>query len=376
MTTEVSMWLDRRLQSVVKRIPFVACSSIDVINRLENIQFKQECILVTADIVSLYTNIRLDEAAHRIYNILQEIGEGRIASAIVDLIMWVMTNNYFTFQNNYYHQTCGTAMGCNVAPVFANLFVADAESYVLGDGRCIVPRLYIRYLDDVFFVWEGSRQHLERFKERLNQMSPSLAFTFTESQSEIPYLDLLIKKGGRFTRTGILDLECYRKPENPLLYTHATSYQPNHAKYNWISAECIRLTRNCSDIIRYTFHRNLFRQSLSKRGYPPSEIKRQFDKIDYDKRLEYLKIEEETDDTDDLVTVRLRNTPGRHIISKYIRKLFWLGTAASNVQTPTQRLRIVVLKGRTLLSKVNGVNQLLLKRPPNGQSAGSNGTTG
>ncbi|CAH2324775.1 Hypothetical predicted protein, partial [Pelobates cultripes] len=38
-----------------------------------------------------------------------------------DLLKFILTHNFFLFQNKYYHQVQGTAMGTSCAPSYANL---------------------------------------------------------------------------------------------------------------------------------------------------------------------------------------------------------------------------------------------------------------
>lgn len=41
--------------------------------------------------------------------------------------MLILTRNYFMFEDKFYLQCHGTTMGANVAPTFANIFVATLE---------------------------------------------------------------------------------------------------------------------------------------------------------------------------------------------------------------------------------------------------------
>lgn len=56
-------------------------------------------------------------------------------------------------------QIRGTAMGANLAPVYANIYVADLEDVYTTDyfqnALC-----WLEYIDNVFLVWTGSTTEL------------------------------------------------------------------------------------------------------------------------------------------------------------------------------------------------------------------------
>ncbi len=68
--------------------------------------------------------------------------------AMSDLLRVVLTENYFQFADQMYHQKQGTAMGTAVAPSYANLFMADLEEKLLT-GYPTSPIMWKRYIDDI-----------------------------------------------------------------------------------------------------------------------------------------------------------------------------------------------------------------------------------
>lgn len=59
-------------------------------------------------------------------------------------------------------------MGAKYAPTVANIFMSKWESEEIY-GRNI-PRLkiYRRYINDIFFIWEGSEDTLKEFLQYIN----------------------------------------------------------------------------------------------------------------------------------------------------------------------------------------------------------------
>lgn len=55
-------------------------------------------------------------------------------------------------------------MGSNVAPSFANIYMASFEQKYVYEGEFTEDALtWVRYMDDVFLLWKGSTERLEEF---------------------------------------------------------------------------------------------------------------------------------------------------------------------------------------------------------------------
>ena len=332
-----------------------------MINKLESTSIDPSDVLVTADVTSLYTNIKLGEAYCVLYAFLYRYKdfyntEAR-AAMLVNFIKVVMENNYFTYRGNIFKQICGTAMGCNVAPVFANLFVAAYEWWNIFNKEVEKPKIYLRYIDDVFFIW-ANPDTLSDFKELINDMSPSLKFTFEQGDS-VSFLDVKITK----SVSSSLILECYRKPNNPLLYTHPSSYNKHSYRFNWIQGECIRLVRLSSTRELYKKALISFNVALIRRGYPLSIINKQVALVDYDNREVYLRGVTETDSVESQpivpkIRIFTKNIPGRHIMVRYFRQYVELLRISHEENAP--HVQIVVKKGTSLMDIINrSVKQVL-----------------
>ena len=56
------------------------------------------------------------------------------------------------FNEEYYLQLNGTAMGTKMAPSYANLFMRRFETQIL-ERATNKPTVWWRYIDDVFTIW-------------------------------------------------------------------------------------------------------------------------------------------------------------------------------------------------------------------------------
>ena len=73
----------------------------------------------------------------------------------MDLLKLSLENNYFIFNDDWYLQISGTAMGKKFAPNYANIFMAKWEEEALKQARK-QPLVYFRFLDDIFIIWTHS----------------------------------------------------------------------------------------------------------------------------------------------------------------------------------------------------------------------------
>ena len=130
------------------------------------------------------------------------------------IIELVLENNVFEFNETFYIQKQGTAMGTKMAPSYANLFMGKLEESLKHKHI----HTWKRYIDDIII------HHLE------NSFHPTIKFTYESSQNELTFLDTTIYKGERFKLEKKLDIRTHiKKKANNYTYTknHTT---PNQSK--------------------------------------------------------------------------------------------------------------------------------------------------
>ena len=127
-------------------------------------------LLCTLDITSLYTNIPHNEGLQSIKELLAIHIHSNILphnSYITELLEVVLTNNYFDFNGKHYHQVSGTAMGTKLAPSYANLFMTKSEENHVHTYH-LQPKLWKRFIDDIFLIWPHGMNSLLEFIKHLN----------------------------------------------------------------------------------------------------------------------------------------------------------------------------------------------------------------
>ena len=110
---------------------------------------------------------------------------------------------YFQFQEDFFEQTDGAAMGSPLSPIITNLFMEDLEQRVIQSAP-LQPKLWVQYVDDTFVIWTHGKEELRAFHEHLNQQCPSIQFTIEEEKEErIAFLDVCMKRQGDKMSTAV-----------------------------------------------------------------------------------------------------------------------------------------------------------------------------
>ena len=52
--------------------------------------------------------------------------------------------------------------------------------------------MWLRYIDDIFFIWTHSEEQLKEFMRELNSFDSNIKFTYAYGNKRISYLDLKV----------------------------------------------------------------------------------------------------------------------------------------------------------------------------------------
>ena len=228
--------------------------------------------LVTADIVSLYTNIPIEEGISRVCEFISENRHHLPPSApntqVFRLILdHILKHNAFSFLGDHFLQILGTAMGCRMAPPYANLFLYHLDCIISG-----FPNVYYlkRFIDDLFFIFIGSPSSIQKLERLLNSLHPTIKFTLKYSRTTIEYLDLQIY----INHHRLLATSLYRKPTDCQAYLHFNSHHPLHVKTGIIYSQALRLNRLIDNDTDLQEHLHILTRALLVQGYPLDTINR------------------------------------------------------------------------------------------------------
>ena len=155
-------------------------------------------------------------------------------------------------------------MGNPLGPTLANFFMAVMESKIFENSCTDHPRMYIRYVDDIFAVF-SSHTDFSKFLNILNRQHPNIRFTYEGNCDTLPFLDTEIKIDGPTFKS-----EVYRKKTNTDLMLNYKAVCPKSWKSGLIYCLLNRAWKVCSDRRLFDIEsKNLFR-IFSMNGYPKS----------------------------------------------------------------------------------------------------------
>lgn len=261
------VFIDYYLQPLVIKLPSHLKDTTSVIQQFEEFPLDQQTFLVTLDVESLYTNISHHHGMAAISYFLNScVDRNRMLdSFLIDLLDFVLQHNYFLFDSSYYRQVSGTAMGARCAPSYANLFLGWWEVTHVYPSNPFQNQVlkWARYIDDVIFVWSGTKEDCLSFIEMLNDNELNIHLTSHFSDATIDFLDLTLKCDGDRITTSL-----YRKPTSTNSLLQFDSFHPQHLKKGIPYSQYLRLKRNCMDETDFKKHASELTLRFQQRGYP------------------------------------------------------------------------------------------------------------
>ena len=286
LTENVSAFIDSTLKPHMESLPSYIKDTTDFINKIRQLpQSSKDSFLVTMDVSSLYSNIPHKEGIEACqYFMKNGCKSEKSIQCISELIELVLTKNHFQFNRIDFLQTLGTAMGTRLAPSYASLFMGKLEKEFLNSCD-LQPILWLRFLDDIFMIWDDSEEQLLSFLDKLNQWHETINFTYSYSKTEAVFLDVKLKKSD----AGILKTKVYEKDTNVHQYIEFSSCIPLSCKKGIPFSQAKRYRR-------ITSNDDFLKQNLQKletyfrmRNYPAdilSEAIQKSSSLTVDKALE------------------------------------------------------------------------------------------
>ena len=275
-TERISQFIDHFLQPSVKNIRSYIKDTTDFLLMLESLgQLPPNCILVTLDVASLYTNIPNKEGCTAALAGLDGIRGGATNPSnthLIKLLEKVLRCNNFDFHGRHFLQVGGTAMGTKVAPAYANTFMGwFEENHVYTYHR--QPLLWKRFIDDIFVIWQHDHRELDNFISYLNSRMPSIKFEAEKSLEQVSFLDVLVKLKGRKLETTL-----YTKPTDSHNYINYASCHQKSCRDGIPYGQFLRLKRICSTEEEFVRNSKSLAFYFHKADYPLDLIQKSFER--------------------------------------------------------------------------------------------------
>jgi hypothetical protein len=257
-TSQICKFIDLLIKPRLMETPSYLKDSQHLLQKCNELKIEYTNIyLYSMDFESLYTNIDKLDACNRITEYMTSyLNEDYIQPfALYTLLLIIFENNVFAYNNTFYVQINGLAMGCICGPSVASLYVYILEKHWLSINH---PILYGRFIDDIFMVTDVKLNE-DIFSKNFLNLNLNIVH-----EKKINFLDLSISFNTIIRK---LEFSLYVKPTNTFSYLHTESNHPHFIFKNIPKSLFIRIRRICTnDIDYYFFTRKLILQLLS-RGY-------------------------------------------------------------------------------------------------------------
>ena len=276
-TYQTAEYIEYFLNPLSTKHPSYIKDTYDFCEKIKSITVPQNAFLFSIDIDSLYTNIETEAGLQAVKEVFNKFPDReRPDTELLELLNLNLTKNDFEFNNKFYLQTKGTAMGKKFAPSYANIYMAQWEDTALKKCR-LKPTHYYRYLDDIFGIWEHTKEDFEEFIKILNTHHKSITIKYVTSMDKIDFLDVTAFKGPNFNSSGKLDLKVFFKETDTHALLHKTSFHPPHTYRGIVKSQILRFHRICTQKDDFKNACQTLFKALRKRGYTRTFLRKTFD---------------------------------------------------------------------------------------------------
>ena len=233
----------------------------DIINQNSN------CFMASLDVDSLFTNVPLDETIKTCIDELfksEMTVSGLNKKEMFEMLSLTLKESIILFDNKYYSQIDGVAMGSPLGPTFANIFLCYHESNWLKDcPKDFKPVYYKRYVDDIFVLF-NKPEHAQFFLEYMNKKHKNMKFSIeTEINGSLSFLDVKIfRENDKFVTS------VFRKETFSGVYTNFISFIPLEYKFGLVHTLLNRCFNLSSDFLKFHHEVDKLKKILSKNAHP------------------------------------------------------------------------------------------------------------
>lgn len=264
---QTAEFIEHFLNPIANKHPSFIKDTYHFIQIIRNLKIPIESSFFSMDVDNLYTNIDTTHGIKAVKNaFLKYPNKKRPDKELIELLEINLNRNDFIFDDKFYLQIKGTAMGKKFAPSYANLFMAQWEEEALA--RCPKPPLYyFRYLDDIFGIWTHSEEDFVQFVNILNSHDPSIQLKHNFNDSSMDFLDITVYKNPLFHENQKLETKVFFKKTDTHSLLYKTSFHPKHTYMGLVKSQLLRFHRICSNDRDFWEATHVLFTSLRRRGY-------------------------------------------------------------------------------------------------------------
>lgn len=279
-TYHTAEYLDFYLNPLSTRHPAYLKDTYHFVEVIKGLEIPSNSYFFSMDVASLYTNIDIASGVNAVKKWFTRYPDPlRPDEELIQLLEINLRRNDFVFNEQFYLQIKGTAMGKKFAPAYANIFMANWEEEFFR--KCHKkPLHYLRYLDDIWGVWVGSKEEFQIFLNTLNSHDSSIQLTAEVQEQSVDFLDTTVYKGPDFQETHKLDIKVFFKKTDTHALLYRTSFHPRHTFKGIVKSQILRFRRICTRDETFMEAVRILFEALRDRGYTRTFLRHCFRTFD------------------------------------------------------------------------------------------------
>ena len=239
---------------------------------LAQVEMQHGFMVGSLDIVGMFPNIPVKKALEVVREELENDQDLSLRTdwGVDDImkLLEISIETYFkTLDGNIYFQRDGLPIGKSISKPIAGIYMHWFErTYVFGENSSFRDKIVFwkRQMDDIFFVWNGTKEELELFVWHLNGFEYKIQFTLeVEKNRYLPFLDVGITRLDSKLVTKI-----YRKPTHTQKYINWNSNHPKNMLLGVLKGLVHRAHVLCDEKEDLLEELELLRNVFICNGYP------------------------------------------------------------------------------------------------------------
>jgi hypothetical protein len=193
---ELAKILTKKTENIYTPPLHIQCGKFHTsIEDLSKITYNPDIQFVSFDITNIYSNVPTGDLLHIIDHICdRQLIDKEVKNDLKNMAKIVLEQNYFQFENNFYSQEIGLAMGSPTSSIFSEIYLQYKECTDIFDTLVHNNIMgYFRYVDDILIVYDKTLTNIYEMLNTFNRIMSTMKFTI-EKENTINFLDITVKK--------------------------------------------------------------------------------------------------------------------------------------------------------------------------------------